>query len=505
MKRFSQTLRAGLAIFMAVFSSGLIQLYAAPSASAYTAPTEEPITQVMICHAREGSEPYGPGNEQTVSINSAGELQGGHNTHTGNGQVWSPTNTTNFSDIIPPFYYLDGDGVKQYSGGLGWSTEGQRIYANNCVIVDDEDKTVNPVAPNVTKITTCGTYGSIVFATTAHVTYTLTQGDGKQGSYEVTATADEGYTVAEGAATKFTGDLGNYTSCPRHYLQTSHQKACGQITISLRNVSPWMYRVLIEEKNDNGDWVRVGATTGDTKWQAAPGVMIVNNLGNAPDDQTGTYTVQYDEDAGNGVREVRYKVSSGAEDDLYLNLPVGTFQTVTVYTDCVEPEQLPSEANWLQTACVAGTNTTDLLEIVVINTKDESNLEVTYTVTITPEIGAAITKQVTVADGEESTVVFENLPAGEYVIDISATDETEFESEHVTIDQCTVTPGSGSGNGHTLGGATDVKTPTVLPTTIPATGANGVQNQLVIVLAALTAYGATFFFQNRRKLSANEA
>lgn len=271
-----------------------------------------------------------------------------------------------------------------------------------------------------------------------------------------------------------------------------------------------MYRVLIEEKNDNGDWVRVGATTGDTKWQAAPGVMIVDNRGEAPDDQTGSYIVQFAEDSGNGLREVRYRVSSGAEDDLYLNLPVGTFQTVTVYTDCVEPEQLPSEANWLQTACVADTNTTDLLEIVVINTKDESNLEVTYTVTITPEIGAAITKQVTVADGEESTVVFENLPAGEYVIDISATDETEFESEYVTIDQCTVTPGSGSGNGHTLGGATDVKTPTVLPTTalptsLPATGADGTQNQLVIVLAALTAYGATFFFQNRRKLSANEA
>ena len=262
---------------------------------------------------------------------------------------------------------------------------------------------------------------------------------------------------------------------------------------------------MIEEKNDNGDWVRVGATTGDTKWQAAPGVMIVNNLGNAPDDQTGTYTVQYDEDAGNGVREVRYRVSSGTEDDLYLNLPVGTFQTVTVYTDCVEPEQLPSEANWLQTACVAGTNTTDLLEIVVINTKDESNLEVTYTVTITPEIGAAITKQVTVADGEESTVVFENLPAGEYVIDISATDETEFESEYVTIDQCTVTPGSGSGNGHTLGGATDVKTPTVLPTTIPATGAVDSGNPFLVLTASLVAYGATFFLQKRRELSTSRS
>lgn len=256
MKRLSQTFKLSLAAFLGVFSSGLIQLYTAPNASAYKAPTEEPITQVMICHAREGIKPYGPGNEQTVSINSAGELEGGHNTHIGNGQVWSPTNTTNFSDIIPPFYYLDGDGVKQYSSGLGWSTEGQLIYANNCDVSNNTDKTVTPVAPTFTDICeltndkytiplTDYVQYKVNGAVTAAGTYSVTQ----SGPVTITAETLLQHTFAEGVKTSWEHTFTNEPCMkPVYYLETSHQTTCGQITISLRNVSPWMYRVLIEEK-----------------------------------------------------------------------------------------------------------------------------------------------------------------------------------------------------------------------------------------------------------------
>lgn len=72
---------------------------------------------------------------------------------------------------------------------------------------------VTPVAPTVTPITACGTYGSILMATTPGVTYTLTVGDGTQGAYTVTATAQKNYYFTEGAQTTWSGDLGKYFAC----------------------------------------------------------------------------------------------------------------------------------------------------------------------------------------------------------------------------------------------------------------------------------------------------
>lgn len=72
---------------------------------------------------------------------------------------------------------------------------------------------VTPVAPTITPITACGTYGSIVMATTPGVTYTLTVGDGKQGAYTVTATAQTGYYFNEGATASWSGNLGTYFAC----------------------------------------------------------------------------------------------------------------------------------------------------------------------------------------------------------------------------------------------------------------------------------------------------
>ncbi|NCU40514.1 hypothetical protein EOL73_02025 [Candidatus Saccharibacteria bacterium] len=194
------------------------------------------------------------------------------------------------------------------------------------------------------------------------------------------------------------------------------------------------------------------------------------------------------------------------------NLPIGHY-TVEVKdgkkvlasdtVSLVECASAPSTVEYLLTPCVANTNSTDLLKVSVTNTADDTDESVEYTITVKPLIGANIIKSVTVVDGETGIVDFANLAAGTYTVEISATDETEFAPETIVIGQCTVTPGSGDGS--TLGDSTVVKTPTVLPTVIPATGADGNQNPLVILLAAVTAYGATFYLQNRRKLSADEA
>lgn len=129
---------------------------------------------------------------------------------------------------------------------------------------------------------------------------------------------------------------------PVYFLTTSHVAVCGELSISLRNVSPWLYRVLIETETAPGVWERVDGTVSGAGIYAAKGVLMVDNRGDAPDDQTGTYTVTFPEDSG--THNVRYKVSSGAEQDLYVGLPVGEFTTTTVESDCetevpVDPEE----------------------------------------------------------------------------------------------------------------------------------------------------------------------
>jgi len=103
---------------------------AAPSASSLAA---EPKTEITICHAT-GSQ----GNPYVVNspaINSsgafAGELSGGHNSHTG--PLWFPGIQVTWGDIIPPYTYPPANFTY---AGLNWTTEGQAIYENGCNIPD---------------------------------------------------------------------------------------------------------------------------------------------------------------------------------------------------------------------------------------------------------------------------------------------------------------------------------------------------------------------------------
>jgi hypothetical protein len=111
----------------------------------------------------------------------------------------------------------------------------------------------------------------------------------------------------------------------QYYLSTSHLVACGAITITLRNVSPWVYPVSY-------------STDGTTPDALGPNYgPVVNNSGVAPDDQTGTKTLTFTEDQNGGTVTVKYVVAAGTESDLYKNLPVGQVTTVVVDTDCKEP------------------------------------------------------------------------------------------------------------------------------------------------------------------------
>jgi RNA polymerase sigma factor (sigma-70 family) len=73
---------------------------------------------------------------------------------------------------------------------------------------------VRPVPPTSTAIDDCETYGSLRLPSTDGVAYRLVEGDGRQGPWAVEATSQDGHRIADGARTRFTGDLKAYYECP---------------------------------------------------------------------------------------------------------------------------------------------------------------------------------------------------------------------------------------------------------------------------------------------------
>ncbi len=79
---------------------------------------------------------------------------------------------------------------------------------------DPEPTEVTPAAPVPTPITRCGMYGEVGIVKTTGVRYSLVVGDGREGRWVVRATAREGYQIADGAETRFKGNLGQHYRCP---------------------------------------------------------------------------------------------------------------------------------------------------------------------------------------------------------------------------------------------------------------------------------------------------
>ena len=73
---------------------------------------------------------------------------------------------------------------------------------------------VTPGAPTATKITRCGTLGSLTVPKTTGVRYELTAGNGRQGRWVVRAFAKKGYEITSGATTRWSGNLSKYFKCP---------------------------------------------------------------------------------------------------------------------------------------------------------------------------------------------------------------------------------------------------------------------------------------------------
>ena len=102
--------------------AGLVGLLLVFLPTAVSAPNEP---KVQICHATDShSNPY---VSEEPAIANNGDLQGGHLNHTG--PVFP---AAGWGDIIPPYTYVDQNGVTQVFPGYNWSPEGQAIWQGGC-------------------------------------------------------------------------------------------------------------------------------------------------------------------------------------------------------------------------------------------------------------------------------------------------------------------------------------------------------------------------------------
>lgn len=104
-----------------------------------------------------------------------------------------------------------------------------------------------------------------------------------------------------------------------NFLESSHTVSCGSATITLRNVSPWIYPMSVEI-----DGVHSYGPVVDNRTDG--------KLNGPQKDRSVTRTITFPEDSG--VHTVRYRVQAGSEDELYKNLPVGEWTEFTVETNC---------------------------------------------------------------------------------------------------------------------------------------------------------------------------
>lgn len=143
----------------------------------------------------------------------------------------------------------------------------------------------------------------------------------KRGIFALAATI--GMTVATLAVTTTTA------SAVPHFIESSHVQSCRSVDITLHNVSPWIYPMSVET-----DGVHTYGPTVDnrTDMNGDGDVTDPIDLSGPQKDQIRTRTITFPEDSG--THTVRYRVQAGTEDDLYKNLPVGTWTELTIETDC---------------------------------------------------------------------------------------------------------------------------------------------------------------------------
>jgi len=105
--------------------------------------------QVTFCH-RDNNEkqPYGP---KAITTDYASVFKQGHDGHTG--PIFEPGMKAagiKWGDIIPPFDYVDKQGVTQHFAGLNWTAEGEAFVARDCQLPTSTTTTPPPTTTTTT-------------------------------------------------------------------------------------------------------------------------------------------------------------------------------------------------------------------------------------------------------------------------------------------------------------------------------------------------------------------
>lgn len=204
MKHFSQTLKVGLALFVAVFSSGLLPAAVSNAKSGGSPPPQE--EKVTICHRTNSvTNPYTMITVNESAVDGVARNSGSTPDHYGEhkGPLASSeavaqalkSDHKDWGDIIPP--------VGTHSG-LNWSTIGQAMLANSCNYVS----TVTPEAP--TKLDYCyddqdGIYVPSTKGVIYKVNGVVTSGWVSYNGTKliVTAEPETGWVFSDGATTEW--------------------------------------------------------------------------------------------------------------------------------------------------------------------------------------------------------------------------------------------------------------------------------------------------------------
>ena len=331
--------------------------------------------KITFCHATPADTAANGWNKLTTSVNAF--YQSGHPQHA--------------ADIVPPFSYVKHGQTINYPG-LNWDAEGQAIYNNGC------SKPVTKITAPEPVVTppSCTADGSVSWPAFEHGHWTNITGTGP-GTQSATPVADNGYELTnpgqvtvtvqsklnpndnpncrpdqpkqdhetrtqqtqpdcssltyqtwneersrsyvwdngqgkwvpgawsdwtEVSGSRVTKDVTNSQVCDL-YIETSHTVGCATASVTLHNHSPWVYPVSV-------------VVDGGTSTYGP----VVNNLGAASNDQSGTKNWTFSEDSG--THTIKYRVDAGTESDLYNGLPVGEWTEFTVETDC-EANPIPVE------------------------------------------------------------------------------------------------------------------------------------------------------------------
>ncbi len=147
-----------------------------------------PNEKVTICHATSSNtNPYTVNRVDESSIDEQNnQYLNGHGDHLG--PIFP---APNWGDIIPAFRDFPG---------YNWTDAGRAIWNNGCVPPPVVEQ-VTPMEPTLVD-PTCDAPGDVTINPVTGVVYTETVND--DGSITVTATADEGYVLTDGATTTWT-------------------------------------------------------------------------------------------------------------------------------------------------------------------------------------------------------------------------------------------------------------------------------------------------------------